>query len=363
MLEPVSDYPFLKPEFLSALEDSGSATAATGWEPRHLSSVDGALFMPLYVKTHSYGEYVFDWAWANAYHRSGLAYYPKLVTAIPFSPITGPRLRLAAGADSERTATALLAAVAEAAEATGASSWHLLFPDTATREILRGHGLLERSGVQFHWHNQGYESFEHFLAGLASRKRKMMRRERSTVVDQGLTVAMLEGPAIDADLWSFFHGLYQNTYAKRSGNGGYLTPDFFRRIGATLAHQIAMAVAYDAGKPVAAALYFHDRETLYGRYWGCVREYECLHFELCCYQGIDYAIRHGLTKFDAGAQGEHKIARGFTPVETWSLHWIRHRGFATAIADFLERERGHNQEYMAAARAQLPYRQDSQRES
>ena len=359
----MSDYPFLTPEFLSALEDSGSATVATGWEPRHLRSADGALFMPLYVKTHSYGEYVFDWAWADAYHRSGLAYYPKLVTAIPFSPITGPRLRLAAGADTEQVATTLLAAVTEAAEATRASSWHLLFPDTATRELLRGRGLLERTGVQFHWHNRGYESFEHFLAGLASRKRKMMRRERSTVAEQGLRVAMHEGPAIGTELWSFFHRLYQNTYAKRSGTGGYLTPDFFHRIGATLADQIAMAVAYDGARPVAAALYFHDRETLYGRYWGCVREYECLHFELCYYQGIDYAIRRGLAKFDAGAQGEHKIARGFAPVETWSLHWIRHRGFAAAIADFVARERVHHQDYMAAARAQLPYRQENQRES
>lgn len=359
----MSDYPFLKPEFLSALEDSGSATAATGWEPRHLSSADGALFMPLYVKTHSYGEYVFDWAWADAYHRSGLAYYPKLVTAIPFSPIAGPRLRLTAGADPEQVATTLLTAVAEAAETTGASSWHLLFPDVATRELLRGRGLLERSGVQFHWHNRGYENFEHFLSELSSRKRKMVRRERSTIASQGLAVALLEGPAIDAELWSFFHGLYQNTYAKRSGNAGYLTRDFFLRIGATLADQIAMVVAYDGVMPVAAALYFHDRETLYGRYWGCVREYECLHFELCYYQGIDYAIRRGLAKFDAGAQGEHKISRGFAPVETRSLHWIRHRGFATAIADFLERERVSNQDYMAAARAQLPYRQGNQRES
>jgi predicted N-acyltransferase len=355
----VPDYPFLTPQFLSALEDSGSATAATGWVPHHLTTADGALFMPLYVKTHSYGEYVFDWAWANAYHRSGLSYYPKLVTAIPFSPITGPRLRLAVGAETEQVATALLAAVREVAEATSASSWHLLFPDAPTRELLRGRGLLERTGVQFHWHNRGYESFEHFLAGLASRKRKMVRRERSAVATQGLSVAMLEGPAIGADLWSFFHGLYQNTYAKRSGNGGYLSRDFFHRIGKTLADQIAMAVACHADQPVAAALYFHDRDTLYGRYWGCVREYECLHFELCYYQGIDYAIRRGLGKFDAGAQGEHKIPRGFAPVETHSLHWIRNRGFATAVADFLARERVLNQNYMDAVRAQLPYRQES----
>jgi hypothetical protein len=191
----------------------------------------------------------------------------------------------------------------------------------------------------------------------------MMRRERGTVAEQGLRVTMHEGPTIGTELWSFFHRLYQNTYAKRSGTGGYLTPDFFHRIGATLADRIAMAVAYAGARPVAAALYFHDRETLYGRYWGCVREYECLHFELCYYQGIDYAIRRGLAKFDAGAQGEHKIARGFAPVETWSLHWIRHRGFAAAIADFVARERVHHQDYMAAARAQLPYRQENQRES
>lgn len=354
----MSDYPFLTPAFLSALEDSGSATAATGWEPRHLTTPGNSLFMPLYVKTHSYGEYVFDWAWADAYHRNRLAYYPKLVTAIPFSPITGPRLRIAGGARPDAVAATVLAGVREVADATGASGWHLLFPDADTRELLRGHGLLERTGVQFHWHNRGYRDFEQFLASLASRKRKMVRRERSAVAAQGLRITLREGPDIDAELWSFFHRLYQNTYAKRSGNRGYLTRDFFARIGATLAERILMAVAHDGTTPVAAALYFHDRDTLYGRYWGCVREYECLHFELCYYQGIEYAIRRGLAKFDAGAQGEHKIARGFEPVETWSLHWIRHPGFAAAIVDFLERERAHNREYMTAARALLPYREE-----
>jgi len=352
----VAGYPFLAAEFLAALEDSGSVTAATGWTPRHLAARPGRPFMPLYVKTHSYGEYVFDWAWADAYHRNGLAYYPKLVTAIPFSPVTGPRLRPAATPDPDCGA-ALFAAVQEIAAATGASSWHLLFPDADTRNRFAGLGLLERIGVQFHWPNRGYRDFDDFLDTCTARKRKMVRRERARIAAQGLQVEMLPGTAIDAGLWDFCYRMYQTTYRKRSGTGGYLARDFFARIGAALRDQIVLAVARVGGEPVAAALYFHDEEHLYGRYWGSVREYECLHFELCCYQGIDFAIRHGLRRFDAGAQGEHKLARGFEPVETWSLHWIRDQRFAVAIADFLARERAHLQRYIEEARALLPYRQ------
>jgi uncharacterized protein len=347
------DYPFLSPTFLEALEASGSASAATGWEARHLRLPAGT-FMPLYVKTHSYGEYVFDWAWAEAYHRNGLAYYPKLVSAIPFTPVTGPRLQ---GPQAPGCGAALFERVRELAAATGASGWHLLFPDAGTRALFDGLGLLERSGVQFHWGNRGYRDFDDFLATFTARKRKMVRRERERVAAQGLRVEMVPGTALDAGLWDFFYRMYQSTYRKRSGTGGYLTRDFFVRIGAALREQIALAVAYDGSEPVAAALYLHDQERLYGRYWGSLRDYECLHFELCCYQGIEFAIRRGLRRFDAGAQGEHKIARGFEPVETWSLHWIRQPEFARAIADFLARERAHLQGYLAQARALLPYRE------
>lgn len=351
----MSDYPFLSPTFLEALEESGSVAPATGWEPRHVTLADGTL-MPLYVKAHSYGEYVFDWAWAEAYHRNGLAYYPKLVTAVPFSPITGPRLRTGPGAPAPDCAAALFERVQEIAAATGASGWHLLFPDAATRARFRELGLLERGGVQFHWLNRDYRDFEDFLATCTARKRKMMRRERAAIAAQGLRVAMVEGPALTPADWSFFYRVYQVTYRKRSGTGGYLTREFFDRIGRRLDHQIAMAIAFADRKPVAAALYLHDRENLYGRYWGSVGDYQHLHFELCCYQGIEFAIRRGLRRFDAGAQGEHKIARGFEPVETWSLHWIRQPEFATAIADFLARERAHLQRYAEEARSLLPYR-------
>ena len=352
----LSEYPFLATEFLAALEDSGSVAAATGWAPHHVPALGQQPFMPLYVKTHSYGEYVFDWAWADAYHRNGLAYYPKLVTAIPFSPVTGPRLRPPPDALDPDCGAALFDAVREIAAATGASGWHLLFPDAETRALFAGLGLLERVGVQFHWHNRGYRDFDDFLGTFTARKRKMVRRERARVAAQGLRVEMLPGGAIDAGLWDFFYRMYRSTYRKRSGTGGYLTGDFFTRIGVALREQIALAVAFDGSAPVAAALYLYDRENLYGRYWGSVRDYECLHFELCYYQGIDFAIRHGLRRFDAGAQGEHKIARGFEPVETWSLHWIRDRQFAIAIADFLARERAHLQRYTEEARALLPYR-------
>jgi len=352
----MTDYPFLAAEFLSALEDSDSVTAATGWTPHHLAAQRGRPFMPLYVKTHSYGEYVFDWAWADAYHRNGLPYYPKLVTAIPFSPVTGPRLRPLPDALDPGCGAALFDAVQETAAATGASSWHLLFPDAETRARFAGLGLLERVGVQFHWSNRGYRDFDDFLDTFTARKRKMVRRERARIAAQGLRVELLPGTALDAARWDFFYRMYQRTYRKRSGTGGYLTRDFFARIGATLGAQIALALAYDGGEPVAAALYLHDSERLYGRYWGSLRDYECLHFELCYYQGIDFAIRRGLRGFDAGAQGEHKIARGFEPVETWSLHWIRERRFAVAIADFLARERAHIQHYVEEARSLLPYR-------
>lgn len=374
-------YPFLENHFLSALEDSASTTAATGWEPCHLTikpspadhSAADTVFMPRYVKTHSYGEYVFDWAWANAYQRNGLHYYPKLLSAIPFSPATGPRLRFGDNSSIPEATTPEIARqcmrqIKSLAEDIDASGWHLLFPDEDTRKLFAGEHLIERSGVQFHWFNrpktndntcEAYENFDHFLDGFVARKRKMVRRERRSIADQGLAVVMLPGPEISIELWDFFFRLYQNTYLKRSGSGGYLTREFFIQIGETMAEQITMAVAYDQGEPVACALYLFDDHTLYGRYWGCVREYDHLHFELCYYQGIDFAIARGLMKFDAGAQGEHKLLRGFEPVETWSLHWIRHPGFAEAIENFTRQESAANTDYITQARSMLPYRNES----
>lgn len=358
----VAGYPFLQPRFLDALAASGSIGASSGWTPLPQTvQAQGAILatMPLYLKTHSWGEYVFDWAWAEAYQRNGLDYYPKLVTAAPFSPATGPRVSFADGADRAQLAGELFAGVKLVAAETGASGWHLLFPDQATLTDFSGLGLLHRTGVQFHWHNHGYRDFDDFVDRFVARKRKMVRRERRRVAEQGLRVEMLPGEQISAELWTLFLRLYQRTYRKRSGHLGYLKGDFFARVGAAMPTQIAMAVTYDGGEAVACALYFHDADTLYGRYWGCLREYDGLHFELCYYQGIEFAIARGLSRFDAGAQGEHKLLRGFDPVLTHSLHWIKHPRFANAIADFVAREHLANRAYIEEAQALLPFREAS----
>jgi predicted N-acyltransferase len=363
ILPAMSDYPFLSNAFLDSLENSGSVGADTGWLPAHLEldNARGATaFMPTYVKTHSYGEYVFDWAWADAYQRNGLDYYPKLVSAIPFSPATGPRVVFSGEGDRQQACQSLFQAARELADAEQAHSWHLLFPDAQTLDWFKHPELMLRTGVQYHWFNRGYESFEHFLATFASRKRKMVKRERRRVGEQGIAVEVLPGTAIDANLWQFFYQLYQSTYRKRSGNNGYLSPSFFLQLGEAMADNIAMAVARKDGQPIACALYFHGGDTLYGRYWGCAAEYDYLHFELCYYQGIEYAIKQGLQRFDAGAQGEHKIVRGFEPVPTHSLHWIRHPGFATAIGDFLDRETLEIKRYIEQAKTGLPYKQEKE---
>ena len=367
-------YPFLKPAFLEALVDSASVGPNTGWLPEHFSIEENGqtlAFMPTYLKDHSWGEYVFDWAWANAYQRNGLNYYPKLVTTVPFSPVTGPKVRFAEPAsvaagkahgqsiDRQALSQQLINKVlAKATEHEDISSWHLLFPDAQTLTNFTHPDLMLRCGVQFHWFNRAYQCFDDFLATFVSRKRKMVRKERRRISEQNISIEILEGAEIDRDLWAFFFRLYQNTYLKRSGSGGYLSADFFVRLGESLADNLAMAVATKDGERIACALYFHDANTLYGRYWGCVREYEYLHFELCYYQGIDYAIAKGLHKFDAGAQGEHKVLRGFEPVETHSMHWIKHPGFAEAIANFLDQERRDNAAYINNVRSVLPYKQD-----
>ncbi|OUS13522.1 GNAT family N-acetyltransferase [Gammaproteobacteria bacterium 53_120_T64] len=359
----MSDYPFLSSAFLDSLEHSGSVGPDTGWLPAHVrleDAPDNSAFMPTYVKTHSWGEYVFDWAWADAYQRNGLDYYPKLVSAIPFSPATGPRVVFNGQGDRRQVCQNLFQQVRELADEQRAHSWHLLFPDADTLDWFQHPELMLRTGVQYHWLNRGYESFEHFLAGFASRKRKMVKRERRRVGEQGIDVELLAGSAIDPELWRFFYQLYQSTYRKRSGNGGYLSQAFFLQLGASMADNIAMAVARKQGQPIACALYFHGDDTLYGRYWGCAEEYDFLHFELCYYQGIEYAIQRGLQRFDAGAQGEHKIVRGFEPLATHSLHWIRHPGFATAIGDFLDRETVEIKRYIEQAKSALPYKQEEQ---
>ncbi len=353
------DYPFTRHAFLAALEASGAVTAERGWQPHHLTlRRDGTLvaLMPLYLKQHSYGEYVFDWSWADAYQRHGLRYYPKLLGAIPFTPATGPRLCIRAGESAQPLRKSLAEALVREAERLGISSAHVLFPRDGEADELPAAGFMPRHGAQYHWSNPGYRDFSDFLDGFSSRKRKNLLRERRRVAEQGVALRVLEGAEIDAARWQQFHHFYQMTYAKRSGHGGYLNLEFFLRIGATLQDHLVMVLAEQAGEVVAGALNFRDSQTLYGRYWGCTREIDQLHFEACYYQGIEYCIRNGLQRFDPGAQGEHKIQRGFAPVRTTSWHWIAHPEFRAAIDDFLQRERVAVAEYLEEAATLLPFR-------
>jgi predicted N-acyltransferase len=354
------DYPFLRHEFLSALEQSGSSDADSGWQPCHLTIYrDNALIalMPLYLKSHSYGEYVFDWSWADAWRQHGLDYYPKLVTAIPFTPATGPRLCMAVEENRPQLLKAMLAAVEQFANQQQLSSWHLLFPEREDAKVLAEQGTSLRLASQFHWFNRGYSDFDDFLAGFNSRKRKNLRRERRRVAEQGISLQRREGADITSTDWENFYRFYQTTYAKRSGHGGYLNREFFQQIGTAMPEHCVMIMAYLDGAAIAGSLCFRSSDTLYGRYWGCDEELDCLHFEACYYQGIDYCIEQGLQRFDPGAQGEHKIQRGFEPVPTWSNHWISDPQFAEAIADFTRREVPHIEAYISQASGYLPFKQ------
>jgi predicted N-acyltransferase len=355
-----SGYPFIRHQFLAALEHSGCVgTRESGWLVEHaLVERDGRLVaaMPLYRKLHSYGEYVFDWQWADAYARYGLRYYPKLLAAIPFTPATGPRFGVAVGEDEGEIVGALLDALRERVNTERLSSLHLLFPEPALRDQLLQNGMSLRCGVQYHWFNRGYGCFDDFLAALSSRKRKGLRREREQVAQAGVTLRWLHGAEIDPAAWRRFHHFYQRTYAKRSGHGGYLNRAFFEQLGAKMGEQVLLCEALRDGEVIAAALYLRDAETLYGRYWGCSEEIPGLHFEACYYQGIDYCIREGLQRFDAGAQGEHKLLRGFEPVLTDSCHWIADVRFREAIDHFLQQERLQVETHLQSARELLPYR-------
>ena len=356
-----TDYPFLRHEFLAALEESGCTDAESGWQPCHVTLYRGdqlIALMPLYLKSHSYGEYVFDWSWADAWHRHGRDYYPKLLTAIPFTPATGPRLCVARGEDARQARTALFAAVQTLARDEKFSSWHVLFPSEEEAELLESLGASTRTGSQFHWFNRGYGSFDDFLATFNSRKRKSLKRERRRVAEQGIQLQTRSGSEITEADWECFYRFYQMTYAKRSGHGGYLNREFFIRLGQTLPEHCVMVLASLDGEPVAGSLCLRSDNTLFGRYWGCTRELDCLHFEACYYQGIDYCIREGLARFDPGAQGEHKIQRGFTPIQTVSSHWIADPDFAQAIADFTRRESAHTDAYIQHAAEYLPFRQE-----
>lgn len=357
------NYPFMRHQFLAAMELSESASTNTGWQPQHLLIYDQntlVAVMPLYLKAHSYGEYVFDWSWASAYDRYGLPYYPKLLSAIPFTPATGPRLAIVNGIDNITLTTFVAETLRSRAKQRQASSIHILLTDDSEAQRWHDVGLPKRTSVQYHWINKGYCDFDDFLASFSSRKRKNLKKERRRVSDQGITLTQHIGSAISEDLWDVFYDFYQLTYAKRSGHGGYLRRDFFSRLSQSMPDQIMMVLAEHQSKYVAGALYFYGDTTLYGRYWGCTHEFDMLHFEACYYQGIEFCIAKGLTKFDPGAQGEHKIQRGFTPTTTWSNHWIADAQFRHAIYDFIEREAQSNQAYLEEARQYLPFKKDTE---
>lgn len=349
--------PFLRHAFLAGLERHGCVGERWGWRPRHLlAHEDGRLVgaLPLYRKDNSYGELVFDWSWADAYQRAGLAYYPKLVSAIPYTPATGPRLLLAPDAPHD-LAEHLLHAALEQTRQLGGSSLHVLFPDAAQTAFLQANGLLRRTGTQFHWFNRGYRDFDDFLDGFKAEKRKKLKRERRRVAEQGVTLELREGRDIDEVHWAAFHSFYRSTFDKR---GGYatLSEEFFRSLGELMPEQVVLVLARHSGRYVAGALSFRGSDTLYGRHWGCEAEFNSLHFEACYYLGLEYCIRHGLQRFEPGAQGEHKVARGFEPVPTWSTHWLAHAGFSAAVAKYLAHEEAATETYMRELSDHLPYR-------
>lgn len=358
-----SDNPFVQHAFLLALEQSGCVNEQSGWQPRHLMLMDGetpVAVMPLYAKNHSYGEFVFDWGWAEAYERHGLDYYPKLITAVPFSPVAGPRVGLSADAEPGEVFAALLSAIHHLAEIEKHSSWHLLFPGQRLQEALLGMkddgAFLHREAVQFHWFNRAYKTFDDFMASLRSSRRKNLKRERRYVEEEGVTVDRKTGAEISDEEWHGFYQCYMNTYRKRSGHDGYLNRDFFDRLRKTMSGQLMLVVARRAGEIVASSLFLYDARRLYGRYWGALEDISCLHFEACFYQGIEFCIENDLQEFDPGTQGEHKLLRGFEPVKSVSYHWIANRQFRAAIADFLNQEKRSTSNYQQMAESYLPYK-------
>ena len=336
-----ADNPFLSHAFLEALEASGSATAKTGWLPQHVlvEDADGRLLAaaPLYLKSHSQGEYVFDHGWAQAYERAGGSYYPKLQAAVPFTPVTGPRLLVCPDAPPD-TADTLTAALVKVARVHKVSSLHVTFPTREDWERLGAAGFLQRSGQQYHWENRGYASFEDFLAALNSRKRKQIRRERRDALACGLEIETLTGGDLEPRHWDAFYRFYRATTDHRWG-GAYLTRAFFDLLHQRLADRVVLMMARQGKRYVAGALNLLGSDTLYGRNWGTIGDYPFLHFEVCYYRALDFAIERGLARVEAGAQGTHKIQRGYLPTPTYSAHWVRDRGFARAIENFLERER------------------------
>ncbi|GHB15976.1 GNAT family N-acetyltransferase [Salinicola rhizosphaerae] len=355
-------YPFLRHEFLAALEGCGCASVDTGWEPDHLAVFEGerlVAVLPRYAKYHSRGEYVFDWSWADAWERAGGDYYPKSLSAIPFTPAMGARLAVADGVDRRR----IIAALAPAIRDTGLQSWHLLFAQSdEVDDWLSAFDapLMERQAVQFAWCDDDFGDFDGFLGRMSSRKRKEIRRERRKLAEQGFAFERLSGGQIDDSALEQFYRCYCMTYLER-GQHPYLTLDFFTRLRDTMAESMLLIRASVDGRAVAAALCLEGRDALYGRYWGSEVEADFLHFETCYYQGIEHCLARGLVRFDPGTQGEHKLTRGFSPIISRSLHYLDHGGFRDAVDDFCREERAYVGAYFERCRQRLPFKQSDER--
>jgi uncharacterized protein len=357
------DNPFLCRDYLEGLERCGAVSEQTGWQPRHLVlEQDGQLLaaLPLYLKHHSWGEFVFDFAWAEAYRRAGLAYYPKLVAAVPFTPVPGPRLLCAPGVGRAAAGLALLDAARDLTVREGASSLHLLLPDEAQLPVLRDAGLALRQDCQFHWFAEGYGNFDGFLAALTAEKRKKFRRERRRVLEAGIRFDWLTGGEIGDALFYDVYRFYASSFLRR-GMDPYFPPAYWQHLLATMPQRIRVVLARLDRRPVAAAIFFIGGGALYGRYWGCDEAFHSLHFETCFYQGIELALAEGCRRFEPGAQGEHKLRRGFRPVSTWSGHWLANPMFARAIGAWLARERVHAGAWIEAAGRHLPFRRGESR--
>ncbi len=349
--------PFLRHEFLAALERHDCVSPDSGWQPQHIVVRRGdtpIAAAPLYLKGHSYGEFVFDWSWADAYERAGGRYYPKLLSAIPFTPVPGPRM-LCGAAPDPGAREALAEAALELARRHRVSSLHWLFLGEADARALGAAGHLERTGCQFHWHNPGYRDFQDYLDALTSKRRKQVRKERREAAAAPVEVITLPGSEVREGDWHAYHRLYASTYDRKWGYPS-LTPEFFCEIGHTMGDAVVLVLARREGRTVAGAHLLRGSDALFGRNWGCTEHHRALHFEMCYYRGIELCIGAGLARFEAGAQGEHKMMRGFLPVETRSAHWIADRGFRSAIADFLERERPGNAAYITEMATHSPFR-------
>ncbi|NOQ16881.1 MAG: GNAT family N-acetyltransferase [Methyloprofundus sp.] len=350
--------PFLRHEFLLALEQSGAVNKQSGWLPQHLLVLDNdelIAAMPLYLKYHSWGEFVFDQQWADAYRQSGMDYYPKWVNAVPFTPCQGQRILIKNSKNTQAIIQACIAFVQDISALNNISSLHCLFPNAEQTEHLQQQ-LIIRESVQFQWFNQGYSDFNDYLDSFTSRKRKRTHKERRQVKELGITLQRVSGLEISAQQWQVFFQFYQLTYIKR-GQSAYLNIDFFKQLAETMPEQILLILAIKDQAYVGAALSFIGEDTLYGRYWGCYQEYKFLHFEACYYQGLDYCLEHQLRRFDSGAQGEHKIARGFEPIITSSAHWIQNLQFSRLIKDFVAQEKIGVRQYQQQCCQQLPFNQ------